>query len=220
MIPLSIEQSQARHPDFQVLIAWGGDLALASGLMNPVVATASSSATDHPAADVNNGDRTLINNSWWESTNSSGQSFSPTTSGYVFRDLLTNLTQWTVEYTTGSVSTHTSVADSPYLDMTLSSGSLGTLGELFRRCTTNVPFNSASRMFSFMLKQPNTRHHISSGTDIDQVYAILCPTVVTATSPRNEADAIRIFLNARENYCEFGAIKRISGVATNLSCID
>ena len=76
MIPLSIEQSSSRQPNFSVLIAWGGDLALASGLMNPVVATASSSAAGHPATAVNSGDKSLLNNSWWESTNASGKVFS------------------------------------------------------------------------------------------------------------------------------------------------
>jgi hypothetical protein len=212
MIPITTEQAPFRKPFYEVLVAWGGDFALANGVVG-CTATASSAAGGHPAADVNNGDRTLLNNSWWESTNTYGKIFSPSTDGLVFADDFSDMSEWTAQFTVGGfVGTATSVADSPWIDFSINSTVVANLSEVYRRCTTSMPFNSTARTFSFSLKVENSRHHVASGTDADQTMMILCPTSV-ATSPLAEADYICAYIRVRENDSEFCVTKRISGGA-------
>ena len=78
MIPITEEEQLSRHPFFEVYAAWGGNLALDTGLVG-CTASASSAHSDYPATNVNDGDKTLLNDSWWESTKTSGKSFYETT---------------------------------------------------------------------------------------------------------------------------------------------
>lgn len=215
MIPLLLEQSSAREPISKVKVAWGGDLALANGLIS-VTATASSETIDHAASKSVDGDRTLLNDSYWESTNADGRAFSLGTDGYIFRDLFNDVTNWTAETTIGAtVSTHTCINNSPWLDFTLNSSVINTLVGTFRRCTTNLPFSASARTYAFSMKVPNSRHHVSTGTDIDQLSIVLCPTV-TVGDPLSEAELVSVVVNIRENYVELCGYKKVAAVTTQL----
>lgn len=215
MIPISVEQAQFRKTFYEVLVAWGGDLALVNGLVG-CTATASGAASGHPASESNNGDRTLLNDSWWESNNASGKAFSPTTDGFVLRDTFETMAGWDAQFTVGaSVGTATTTESEPWMELSINSTIINTISEVFRRCPTSVPFNSGERTYSFSLRTPNSRHHVASGTDNDSTMVVLCPTNVT-TAPHAESNMVRIFLNSREYGCEFGATKRVGGVLTNI----
>jgi hypothetical protein len=212
MIPILEEQSTgSRHPFFEVYAAWGGDLALSSGLVG-CTATSSSAAAGYPASNANDGDKTVLNSSWWESTNVGGEAFSKTTDGYVFHDDFDDFSNWSAELAAGSPVSNTSTADSPWARFAVASSAAPASAYVFRRSSSTYSFSS-ERIYQFALDVPSCRSH--SDTQYNNISFILCPTSV-ATAPFSEANWLTVTMEARNEGLYIIVGKNIASVYTEI----
>ena len=212
MIPILEEQSAgSRHPFFEVYAAWGGDLALSSGLVG-CTATASSAAAGYPASNANDGDKTVLNASWWESTNVGGEAFLKVTDGYVFHDEFEDFSNWSAELTAGSPVSNVSTADSPWARFAVASSAAPAAGYVFRRSSSTYSFSS-ERIYQFALDVPSCRSY--SDTQYNNISFILCPTSV-ATAPFAEANWLTITMESRNEGLYIIVGKSIASVYTEI----
>jgi hypothetical protein len=211
MIPILEEQSERREPFFEIKAAWGGDFALEDGLVG-CTATASSAAGSYPASKSNDGDKTVLNDSWWESTKVGGKAFYKTTDGYVFHDDFEDFTNWSAKLTDGAATSDSSTADSPWARFAVKSNSPGSSAYVFRRSTNTYAFSS-ERIYSFALDIPSCRSY--SDSQYNDISFILCPTSVS-TSPVLENNWLSISLQATNEGIEIIVGKNVATSYTDI----